>query len=149
MSNRKLNLWKCKCDCGKRCIVDSSQLKQQKTKSCGCLRTKHPYKWTFTHLINNARQNKNKCNITFKQFIKFIKIIKCHYCGKKIKWYKHSIHNGKLSPQRYNLDRKNNNKGYTIHNCVVCCKLCNKIKSNIFSYREMIKVGKILSKRIK
>ena len=31
-------LWKCRCACGKECIVSSSKLKNQRTQSCGCLR---------------------------------------------------------------------------------------------------------------
>lgn len=30
--------WLCKCDCGKEVVVDSSNLKQGITRSCGCLR---------------------------------------------------------------------------------------------------------------
>ena len=31
-------LWKCRCECGNECIVRSSQLKKQRTQSCGCLK---------------------------------------------------------------------------------------------------------------
>lgn len=30
-------LWKCRCKCGNECVVRSSQLKNQRTQSCGCL----------------------------------------------------------------------------------------------------------------
>lgn len=30
-------LWKCRCECGNECVVRSSQLKNQRTQSCGCL----------------------------------------------------------------------------------------------------------------
>ena len=30
-------LWKCRCDCGKECVVRSDRLKNQRTQSCGCL----------------------------------------------------------------------------------------------------------------
>lgn len=32
-------IWKCLCDCGKECFVDSSALISNNTKSCGCLNT--------------------------------------------------------------------------------------------------------------
>ena len=31
-------LWKCRCDCGNECVVRSTQLKNQRAQSCGCLR---------------------------------------------------------------------------------------------------------------
>lgn len=34
-------LWNCKCDCGNEVLVYASEIKSQKTKSCGCMR----YKW--------------------------------------------------------------------------------------------------------
>ena len=37
-SNKKGVYWNCVCDCGNKTIVESSQLKRGKTKSCGCLR---------------------------------------------------------------------------------------------------------------
>ena len=30
-------LWKCRCECGNECIVRSTELKNQRTQSCGCL----------------------------------------------------------------------------------------------------------------
>jgi len=151
-NNRKSTIWKCKCDCGNEHTVASQELRAKHTQSCGCLRLKCirklPYQWLHSALIRNAKRNGHKCDITYEQFIEFTKLSKCHYCGNKIIWPKHSIDKlGKYQLQRYNLDRKDNEKGYSIDNCVICCKLCNKIKSNIFSYDEMIEVGKILSKR--
>ena len=32
-------IWKCLCDCGKECFIDSSALISNNTKSCGCLNT--------------------------------------------------------------------------------------------------------------
>ena len=44
----------------------------------------------------------------------------------------------------YNLDRKDSIKGYTKENCVVCCKRCNRAKSNLFSYEEWLEIGKFI-----
>ena len=38
-NNGKTTMWVAKCDCGNIIVVSSSNLQQQKTKSCGCLRT--------------------------------------------------------------------------------------------------------------
>lgn len=34
--------WNCRCDCGSECVVLDSHLKSGHTKSCGCLKRKHP-----------------------------------------------------------------------------------------------------------
>lgn len=47
----------------------------------------------------------------------------------------------------YNLDRKDNAVGYTVENCVVCCKSCNKTKWTSLDYEEMIAVGKIRKRK--
>ena len=55
--------------------------------------------------------------IEFDDFLKFISN-KCHYCGiKEDEW------NG--------VDRKYNNIGYILDNCVSCCTMCNVIKNDI------------------
>lgn len=38
--DRKRVIWECLCDCGETTYVETSKLKNQKTKSCGCLRRK-------------------------------------------------------------------------------------------------------------
>ncbi len=32
-------IWKCKCDCGNECDVDTGKLTSKNTRSCGCLKT--------------------------------------------------------------------------------------------------------------
>lgn len=39
-TNSGCYLWECICDCGNTCLVGTSSLLQQLTKSCGCLRRK-------------------------------------------------------------------------------------------------------------
>ena len=34
------SVWKCKCDCGNICEVDSHSLRKGNTSSCGCLKSK-------------------------------------------------------------------------------------------------------------
>jgi hypothetical protein len=55
----------------------------------------------------------------------------CHYCSaspfssrfKKMPWNSEIKING--------IDRKNNNVGYEIKNCVPCCGICNRAKSSM------------------
>lgn len=59
-NNRKV--WHCKCDCGNECDVDSHNLMQGHTKSCGCL---HSYKEIeITDLLT-------KLNVNFKRQYSF------------------------------------------------------------------------------
>lgn len=37
-TKRGLSLWKCKCDCGREAVVQSANLRNGHTKSCGCFR---------------------------------------------------------------------------------------------------------------
>jgi len=63
--------------------------------------------------------------IEFDDFLKFISN-KCHYCGiKEDEW------NG--------VDRKYNNIGYILDNCVSCCTMCNYIKY-IINYNIFLKI---------
>ena len=39
-TNKKIVKWKCICECGNECIVSSKNLRNEHTKSCGCLITK-------------------------------------------------------------------------------------------------------------
>ena len=39
------------------------------------------------------------------------------------------------------IDRKDSNKGYSADNCVSCCFLCNKLKSNFFTEKEFIEIA--------
>ena len=41
--------WKCKCDCGKCCIVTRRNLKSGNTKSCGCLHAERRIEANTTH----------------------------------------------------------------------------------------------------
>jgi hypothetical protein len=50
----------------------------------------------------------------------------CHYCG------------GVLSAGGHGLDRMENDEGHRCFNVVPCCPRCNSVKSNYFSYAEML-----------
>ena len=41
--------WKCKCECGKECVVELTQLTCGKTKSCGCYQQECRGKSSITH----------------------------------------------------------------------------------------------------
>ena len=141
--------YKCLCDCGEEKIICGRHIRSGRIKSCGCWAKesttirfkKSPYYHLYTVLCRMAKYRKITCVLSFVEFVELTQISECHYCGSSITWKKHS-EEGISGP--YNLDRKNNDGGYSKENCVVCCGSCNHIKSNKFSYEEMISIGKTL-----
>ena len=74
----------------------------------------------------------------------------CFYCKKKPykkvskSWPDRNL-NGDYT---YNgIDRKNNDMGYTINNCVSCCSKCNYLKGSL-NYKEFINHVKLINKYI-
>lgn len=146
-------IWKCLCDCGTIKTFRPGCLKQN-TKSCGCLRKevaaakspsarrKAPFLALF-NLLKRRVQKRGKVafDLSFEDFVEFTTDKKCCYCDQEIVWIEHNPHK---HGSAYNLDRKDSQRGYTKTNCVVCCGSCNRIKSNIFSYEEMIVLGRTL-----
>lgn len=88
---------------------------------------------------NNARKRKN---IVFELSVEdFEQLInkECHYCGGfSSEWNTKSRGNG--------IDRKNNDLGYSIDNCIPCCSKCNFIK-NSMPYELFIAYIKRIAKR--
>ena len=64
---------------------------------------------------DNAKKRNYCFYLTFKQFVSFWQK-SCYYCGSEIK--------------TIGINRKDNNVGYILENCVPCCWSCNKFKRN-------------------
>lgn len=98
-----------------------------------------PYEWLYTHLKRHAglplEQKRGLLfELTFEQFLEFVKIPNCHYCERPVQWDVRS----QRSKAYINLDRKDSNVGYRPDNLVVCCPFCNRIKCHLLSYEEML-----------
>lgn len=90
--------WICKCECGQLTSVRGSDLRREKTKSCGCL-NKQQAKINITHTINHKikQENKQLLDKTFG-FLKVLEVedniakCQCLLCGNicytKIKYLK-------------------------------------------------------------
>jgi 5-methylcytosine-specific restriction endonuclease McrA len=92
----------------------------------------------FNRLKESATRRGVPVRLTLKEFTTFTTITGCTYCGSDIVWYPRGVDGS------HNLDRKDNSQGYNVKNCVVCCGECNRIKSNQYSYSEMLRIGSIL-----
>lgn len=119
----KVNIWKCKCDCGNYKNVSYANLKAGKTKSCGCLMNKGRYiHGLYGNRIRNIYMKmKNRCYCkTSKSFPNYggrgIDICD-DWLGKNglENFYKWSVENG--YNENLSIDRIDNNKGYSPNNC--------------------------------
>lgn len=127
------------------CIECKAELKVQQQyipKHSGlcvkCAQFDKPFKACYSSLIKSGKTRSRKVDITYDQFLKFTEINNCHYCNNHIEWYPHTTKDKVKSKEArsYKLDRKDNNSGYTVENCVVCCKKCNEAKGNRYTYEE-------------
>lgn len=146
-----------KCVCGNIKITSLNHILLGKSKSCGlnnCRKSSTLGKRNPEVSLNSLYQSykrkailrKKTFNITKEQF-KILINKNCFYCG----IYPNNIYQIKNSktgeircgtPLLYNgIDRVNNFIGYTINNCVSCCKLCNTMKmaSTIEDFKKQIK----------
>lgn len=110
-----------------------------------CRRCSNTHNWDsvrkpFESLYNLLKTRRSDTSLTLEEFIEFTKIKTCHYCDRQVVW---APRGGRGAT---NLDRKDGSKGYARENCVVCCGECNRIKSDEYSYDEMILIGKFLKK---
>jgi len=124
--------------------VSGGSLKSKHTRSCGCLQIesrKLAYgEAAFNRLLLKYKLGAESRNLEFKlskQEFKYLTKQDCHYCNIEPKQiFINEKHNGNYT---YNgIDRKDNNRGYIIDNCVPCCFICNRAKNNL-SYNEFIK----------
>jgi len=150
--------WKCKCICGNFRIVKATHLKNNITRSCGCMSYKinihsnkkygekeASYRAKASNYKAMAKHRNINWNLTIEECVKLLKS-DCTYCGSKPKnnynvisknrIKKDKKYNNILKKENYDIkyngiDRKNNLKGYTIENSTTCCSICNTAKLNM------------------
>jgi hypothetical protein len=118
--------WFCLCDCGNTIIVSSNSLRQNLTKSCGCLQKQHQKFGSIKHghTINNIF---SKTYITWANMIRRCSDPKVenykNYGGRGIKvcerWFqfKNFLEDMGDKPNGLVLDRKENDGNYEPSNC--------------------------------
>ena len=74
----------------------------------------------FTHFKANLKHRDIESSLSFNDFVALFKKSECFYCG----------------GESTGLDRLDNNIGYSLDNCVPCCRTCNRVKGDIFDYEE-------------
>lgn len=134
-------IWKCLCDCGTTTKVDIANLMNGTTKSCGCLRKYSgvatrfqalPYGVAAFHsVLKNYKEGSQRRNYTWELTDEECRKLfcgNCIYCGSPPM----NVRNSRTTPYVYSgIDRVDNTKGYTMDNCVSCCKTCNRAKDTM------------------
>lgn len=134
-SNRRYTSYKCLCDCGN--TVETALIN---AKSCGCLqkemvseRSKKEFGFAaknevWNYYKRNAQTRNLEWSLSKDQFNKLVQD-SCFYCNINAEdlWETASG----SSFVRSGIDRFDNSKGYTIENCVSCCKICNRAKGSM------------------
>lgn len=157
--------WQFRCDCGNTVISSMASVYRGRRKSCGCLRLqklrdngvakRRPHldaclTHLFQYYLGRATRLKVPFSLTKEQFIHFL-FQHCFYCG--IEPIGRQTVNWSTEIVRYNgIDRKFNQIGYTMDNCVPCCKVCNRLK-NVLDidqfYSWIVRVHDVIQKRSK
>lgn len=88
---------------------------------------------SFLRLVRQYKANAKRRNLEFSlsnEIVKKLSQGNCAYCGVKPKQI--MVSKDSFGYYTYNgIDRCNKNKGYIVSNCITCCKICNRAKSNM------------------
>lgn len=141
--------WIVKCDCGNIKEIYKTSLTRNKTKSCGCInralhlrKSDSPFKNLYNRHLTQSSNRGLITNLTVEQFRKLSES-NCFYCGCSPAHINYAAKNCKSEWKEQTkyyfngIDRKNNDIGYLLENCVTCCGQCNRMKLN-YTYDSFI-----------
>ena len=144
---RKFLIFKCgTSDCTNTIVsgTASCSLKRSTGYCTACHHKKKPYGVLYNRIVDGAAKKGLENSLTYLEFLEFTKNKYCTYCNSPIDWM---IHVAKgTNGAGYNLDRKDSKLGYSVENCVVCCKICNWSKNGLFSHEEFLIIGKAIGR---
>lgn len=124
------------CLCGKECKIEKKRLdKPPFTGRCKkCISRRKPFESLYKDFIWKSKKRNLSNDISYDQFLTFTSKSNCFYCDDLIPWQMYGV---QFAQSRgYFLDRKDNDKGYSLDNCVVCCKNCNFTRANRYTFEE-------------
>jgi len=95
-------------------------------------------KGKFTKLKLRARAGNIPLSMLSAEFIDWFERqdLKCYYCSRVI-----SVAVGQKKLDGYSIDRKDNNKGYSLENIALCCNRCNMAKGSWFTEEQMLEIA--------
>ncbi len=95
---------------------------------------------TYRRIWSTYRWNCKRKNIFFDLSVEQVEALAsqdCFYCEAPPA-------NNRAGLLYNGIDRKNNDQGYVVGNCVPCCHRCNSVKGDKLSFSEMRAVGRTL-----
>lgn len=100
----------------------------------------------YFRLRNDAKRRATKFSLGKEEFIDWFdrQDKKCYYCGVEVNMGSWSSRNQRR--RLLTFDRKDNSKGYSLENIVICCWRCNGIKSDYISAGLMLEIGSLIAK---
>ena len=134
------------CTCGNVIIHSISRVKSGHKSSCGCLQKETRRSLGEKRRLESGTAAKNELYSSYKRAAlrrkyifeltidEFIDIIvkACIYCGDSCSSTSGRLERGVNGTFSYTgIDRYDNSLGYTLNNSVPCCKICNRIKTNM------------------
>lgn len=119
-------IWAAQCDCGRIAYIPTSNISQN--RSCGCMLPSSPHyipisAHRYTYTVIKVRHNAKYIGdvLTYEQYAPMASA-RCTYC-------KSPPNNSFKGTPYQGIDRVDNDRGYTVDNCVPCCDKCNSFKS--------------------
>lgn len=117
-------LWLCECECGKETTVRYNNLNNGHTKSCGCLQRKHGYnkRKGVSPTYNSWRGIVQRCTNPNHKYYKDYggrdkPITVCERWSNKKNGFENFLEDMGKKPNKKQLDRIDNSKGYYKSNC--------------------------------
>jgi len=142
INHKRETVWRCRCECGSEVQRSRSYLTKNFLASCGCLTNNRIKSYAprikincaedlIDQLIGQYQRGAFKRGFNFSlDYSQCVNLFfdKCYYCG--------SRPNNEFKYRNFTLlyngiDRLVNDKGYEIDNVLTCCKVCNRMKSNM------------------
>lgn len=119
-------LWLCRCECGKETVVESRNLNNGHTKSCGCLKIKHGYRKIRSGTYTAWRGMKDRCTNPNNKDYKYYggrttPITICGRWSNKKTGFINFLEDMGRCPIGLQIDRINN-----IENLSLLCYKCNR-----------------------
>lgn len=129
--SRPVYFW-CQCDCGTLKEVSGREMKEGKSKSCGCRVMLEDGGAARNSVWATSRASARKRKIEWaldRDFFRGLVEKDCYYCGLPPSQYRKTSSKKTLGILTSGIDRIDSSMGYLVVNVVPCCKHCNFAKA--------------------